>query len=135
MRKFFKKEQKREWSQERQKEFKTYKEEIKNIPKLAHFNSFQNHIVTTDASTHGLGAILWREQKDKSLKPILFAIRFLNDAEKKYAINELELLVVVCGLEQYRFSLYGREKTLKTTIRPYNRCYGKMERTNNTAPD
>ena len=46
----------------------------------------------SDASTKGLGATLWQKQKDGNLKPVGFASRFLSDTEKKYAINELELL-------------------------------------------
>ena len=70
------------WDENRQKEFEGLKEDIGKIPTLSHFNPNQKNIITTDASTHGLGAILWQEQKDKTLKPISFASRFLNDAEK-----------------------------------------------------
>ena len=79
---------------------------FEKIPQLAHFSVNEKNIVTTDASTHGLGAILWQEQKHKSLKPIAFASRFLNDAEKN-AINELELLAVVWRLEHFRLYIYG----------------------------
>ena len=71
-------------------------------------------ILSTDASAFGLRAILWQEQKDKTIKSIAFASRFLNDAEKNYAMNEFELLAVVCGLEQFRFYIDGEEVTLKT---------------------
>ena len=114
LRKLLKKETKWEWTEDRQREFEEIKQNLKRIPELAHFSKNEKNIITTDASTHGLGAILWQEQKDKSLKPIAFASRFLNDAEKKYAINELELLAVVWGLEHFRFYTYGKEVTLKT---------------------
>ena len=67
-------------------------------------------MITTDASTKGLGATLWQEQPDGKLKPICFASRFLSDTEKKYAMNELELLVVVWGLEHFRLYIYGTVK-------------------------
>ena len=53
-------------------------------------------------------------QKDKTLEPICFASKLLNEAEKENAINELELLAVVCALEHFRLYLYGKEVTLKT---------------------
>ena len=56
----------------------------------------------------------WQEQPDKSLKPIAFASRFLTDTEKKYAINELELLAVVWGLEHFRLYIYGKPIKLLT---------------------
>ena len=53
---------------------------------------------------------LWQEQPDKSLKPIAFASRFLSDTEKRYAINELELLAVVWGLEHFRLYIYTESR-------------------------
>ena len=50
----------------------------------------------------------------RKLKPIGFASRFLSDTEKKYAINELELLAVVWGLEHFRLYLYGKPIKLLT---------------------
>ena len=43
-----------------------------------------------------------KKQKDENLKQVGFASRYLSDTEKKYAINELELLAVVWGLEHFR---------------------------------
>ena len=71
-------------------------------------------MITTDASTKGLGATLWQEQPDGKLKPIDFASRFLSDTEKKYAINELKLLAVVWGLEHFRLYIYGKRIKLLT---------------------
>ena len=64
-------------------------------------------MITTDASTKGLGATLWQEQLDGTLKPIGYASRFLSSTEKKYAMNELGLLAVVWGLEHCRLYLNG----------------------------
>ena len=71
-------------------------------------------MITTDASTKGLGATLWQEQPNGTLKPIGFASRLLSDTEKKYAINELELLAVVWGLEHFRLYIYGKPIKLLT---------------------
>ena len=64
------------------------------------------NVITTDASTKGHSATLWQEQLDGKLKPIGVASRFLSDTEK-YARNQLELIAVVCGLEQFRLYIYG----------------------------
>ena len=87
---------------------------ITQLPCLAHYNVDNEKILTTVASTKGLGATLWQKQKDGNLKPIGFAIRFLSDTEKKYAINELELLAVVWGLEHFRLYIYGKPIELLT---------------------
>ena len=47
-------------------------------------------------------------------KPIGFASRLLSDTEKKYAINELELLAVVWGLEHFQLYIYGKPIKLLT---------------------
>ena len=94
--------------------FENLKQKITEIPCVAHYNSDYPNIITTDASTKGLGATLWQEQPDGKLKPIGFASRFLSDTEKKYAINELELLAVVWGLEHFRLYIYGKPNKLLT---------------------
>ena len=86
---------------------------ITQLPSLAHYNANNENILTTDGSTRGLGATLWQKQHDGNLKPIGFASRFLSDTEKKYAINELELLVV-WGLEHFRLYIYGKPIELLT---------------------
>ena len=41
---------------------------------------------------------LWQKQGNGEMKPIAFASRYLNHAEKKDSRGELELLAVVWGL-------------------------------------
>ena len=102
------------WTEEHVEAFENIKQKITDIPCLAHCNSNYPYIITTDASTKGLGATLWQEQQDGKLKPISFACRFPSDTEKKYAINELGLLAVVWGLEHFRLYFYGKRIKLLT---------------------
>ena len=102
------------WTEEHTAAFNNLKKLITQLRGLAHSNSKSENILTTDASTKGLGATLWQKQNDGKLKPIAFASRFLSDTEKKYAINELELSAVVWGLEHFRLYLYGKPIELLT---------------------
>ena len=102
------------WTKKHTQAFENLKQKITEIPCLAHYNSDYLNVITTDVSTKGLGATLWKEQPDGKIKPIGFASRFLSDTEKKYAINELELLAVVWGLEPFRRYIYGRPIKLLT---------------------
>ena len=102
------------WTEEHTAAFENLKQKITEIPYLAHYNSDYPNTITTDASTKGLGATLWQEQPDGNLKPIGFASRFLSDTEKKHAINELELLAVVWGIEHFRLYVYGKPIKLLT---------------------
>ena len=83
-------------------------------PCLAHYAKDKDTIVTTDASTTGLGITLWQKQDDGNTKRIALERRYLNDTKKKYSIGELELLALVWGLEQFRFYLYGKKVYLYT---------------------
>ena len=107
LRKLLKKQNEWNWTQEHTEAFNNLKKLITHLPCLADYNPDNENILTTDASTKRLGATLSQKQKDGNLKPIGFAGRFLSDTEKKYAINELELLAVVWGLEQFRLYIYG----------------------------
>ena len=54
------------WTKEHKKAFNKLKEGITQIPCLARCNSQSENIITTDASTKGLGANLWQKQKMES---------------------------------------------------------------------
>ena len=102
------------WTEEHTRAFENLKQKITEIPCLAHYNSDHPNVITTEANTKGLGATLWQEQPDGKLEPIGFASRFLSDIEKKYAINELDLLAVVWGLEHFRLYIYNKPIKLLT---------------------
>ena len=50
-------------------------------PCLAHYAKDKNNIVTTDASTTGLGITLWQKQVNGNTKPIAYGSRYLNETE------------------------------------------------------
>ena len=104
LRKILKKQNEWIWTEEHIEAFNNLKKLITQLPCLAHYNSNKENILTTDASTKRLGASLWQKQKDGTLKPVGFASRFLSDTEKKYAINELELLSSSVGIGAFSFT-------------------------------
>ena len=69
-------------------------------PCLANYAKDKENIVTTNASTIGLGSRLWQKQNDGNTKPIADGNRYLNETEKKNSIGELQLLAVVWVLEK-----------------------------------
>ena len=69
--------------------------------------------MTTDACNTGFGATLWQKEGE-IFRPVAFACRFLTDCERKYAINELELLGALWGLEYFRYYVYGKKAKLLT---------------------
>ena len=114
LRKLLKKYEPWNWGEEQQKDFEKIKQMLTEGPCLAHYAKDKENIVTTDASTTGLGITLWQKQHDGNTKPIAFGSRYLNNTEKKCSIGELELLAVVWGLEKFRFYFYGKKVHLYT---------------------
>ena len=101
------------WTENHQSEFETIKNNIKNLTENNHYDIKRNTIVKTDASRSGLGAVL--EQKTcNGWETISYASRFLNNAEEKYSINELELLGVVWALEHFKHYLLGHHFIIQT---------------------
>ena len=92
MRQLLEKGTKWEWTEERNTDFNNLKKELTTQPCLAHYNGNKGKIVTTDAYNTGLGIALWQRQNDGELKAIAYASCYLNDAEKKYSVGELDLL-------------------------------------------
>ena len=112
MRQLLKKGTNWEWTTDRNSDFNRIKKELTTLSCLAHYIGNKDNIVTTDECKTNLGVALLQKQGSGKLKPIAFASRYLNDAEKKYSIGELELLAVVWGLEKFRFHLYGKQVQL-----------------------
>jgi hypothetical protein len=70
-------------------------------------------ILTTDASTVGLGAVLSQIQEGIE-RPASFASRQLNKAERAYSASELETLAVVWATKYYRCYLFGKRFLVRT---------------------
>ena len=113
LRKLLKKNETWNWGTE-QEDFGKIKQMLTEGPCLAHYAKDKDNIVTTDASTVGLGITIWQKQDNGNTKPIAYGSRYLNDTEKKYSIGELELLAVVWGLVKFRFYVYGKNVHLYT---------------------
>jgi hypothetical protein len=78
------------------------------------YPDFENDFkVATDASNHGLGAVLYQE-KDGKKHYISFASRALTDSEKGYGATKRELMGVIFALRKFRYYLFGKHFKLYT---------------------
>lgn len=105
-----------EWDEHCQKSFETLKQCIISPPILQYpdFSENSEFVVQTDASNNAIGAIL----SNKNLKPIAYASRSLNKAERNYPIIEKELLAIVWAVKHFRPYLYGNHFKIQTDHRP-----------------
>ena len=81
--------------------------------------------MTTDASDHGIGAIL--TQEDGNRKMIGAASRSLSDTEKRYAYIEKESLGVVWALERFNYYIVGAPIYVETDHKPLITILGSKE--------
>jgi hypothetical protein len=97
-----------DWNQKCQESFDRIKSKLSSTPLLAFLDFKVPFILTTDASTVGLGAVLSQVQKGIE-RPVSFASRQLNKAERAYSVSELETLAVVWVTKYYRCYLFGKK--------------------------
>ncbi len=105
------------WSPECGLAFSKLKTALTSPPILAFPNFRKPFLLETDASGHGLGAILSQHQSDHSKRMVAAASRSLNRAERSYSATEREALAVVWSVKNIRPYLYGHKFTIsKLTV-------------------
>ncbi|UYV76601.1 hypothetical protein LAZ67_14001425, partial [Cordylochernes scorpioides] len=76
-------------------------------PVLGHFDESADTHLHTDASEHGIGAVLLQIQGGKE-RPIAYASKSLTKAENNYSTTEKEFLAVVGSISKFRPYLFSR---------------------------
>ncbi|XDV43040.1 hypothetical protein PO909_011592 [Leuciscus waleckii] len=90
-----KKEEPRNWTAACTEAVRTLKSQLTTLPVLAHFNPDSKTIVTCNASTQALGAVLLQEQ-DGVERPVAFTSRALTPMEQHYSVGERWFKSDVC---------------------------------------
>ena len=107
-----------QWFPEQERSFRTLKEVLCCSPLLICPNFQKTFTLQTDASGHGLGAVLSQEGLDGELHPVVFVSRKLLERETHYATIEKECLAIKWALEALQYYLLGRTFTLVTDHAP-----------------
>nr|XP_009780065.1 PREDICTED: uncharacterized protein LOC104229180 [Nicotiana sylvestris] len=95
------------------KAFVILKEHLTNAPIVISPDWSEPFEIMRDASDIAVGAILG-QKRDKIFRPIYYANRTLNEAQKNYATTEKELLAVVFAFDKFRSYLIGMKVTVFT---------------------
>ena len=107
------------WTRKCQQAFDAVKREVTSNSFLAHFNEHLPVKLVCDASSVGVGAVLAHVDEDGRERPIAYASRLLNAAEKGYSQIDKEALALVYGVKKFHMYLYGRRHfTLVTDHKP-----------------
>lgn len=105
------------WGEQQELAFTSLKTALCSFPILKLPEVDKPFIVQTDASENGIGAALLQNDGEVR-RPVAYASRKLNGAEKAYATVEKECLACVWAILKFQRYLYGKEFTLETDHQP-----------------
>ena len=107
-----------EWGPDQQNAFDTIILKLTSPPVLAYADFTKPFLVTTDASSDGLGAVLYQYQ-DGHERVIAYASRGLRASERNYPAHKLEFLCLKWALcDKFHDYLYGNTFEVRTDNNP-----------------
>ena len=106
------------WAKAQEKAYQESKNLLQSSQLLVHFDPQLPLILACDASAFGIGAVLAHRMPDGSEKPIGYASRTLNKAERNYSQLEKEGLSCVFGVKHFYSYLFGHSFELITDHKP-----------------
>ncbi|XP_041475767.1 uncharacterized protein K02A2.6-like [Lytechinus variegatus] len=115
------------WGKEQKQAFGRAKQLLNSTRVLAHYNPEEQLILACDASPYGVGAVLAHRFSDATEKPIGFASRTLNVAERRYSQLDKEGLAIVFGVKRFHQYLYGRKFEIITDHKPLLGLFGEKK--------
>ena len=101
------------WGEEHSKAFGQLKQVMTSVPVLGCPKADEPFILDTDASDFAIGGVLSQIQDGKE-RPISFASKVLNSAQRDYCTTRKELLAVVMFTRHFRHYLLGRVFLIRT---------------------
>ena len=121
------------WTETAQKAFKIVKEMITFDIVLTPYDPDLPVKLACYSSSCGLGAVISHIMGNGEERPIAFASRTLNSAEKNYAQIQKEALAIVWGVRKFYCYHLGRKVTLLTDHQPLISIFGPKKGINATA--
>lgn len=102
------------WSLDAQTAFDSLKESLLKAPVLTNPDFSRHFYIQCDASTTGIGSVLFQRDDDGVEHPIAFYSQKLNAAQRNYNTTELECLAAVLSVKKFRGYVEGHPFTIIT---------------------
>lgn len=128
LRRLLHKDTKFEWSHEQAESFRIIKKAMANIENLGFYRVEDHTAVITDASPHGLGAILVQFDECDKHRVISFGSKSLTDTESRYCQTEKEALAIVWGVERFQYYLLGKTFDIYTDCKALSFLFSKRSK-------
>ena len=91
------------WKHEQEAIFQKLKQMASSTPVLGYYDPSKPLTLSVDASSKGLGAVLFQDGK-----PLAYASRALTPTQQRYAQIEKQTLAIVYGAQKFHQFIYGR---------------------------
>ncbi|UYV82707.1 K02A2.6-like [Cordylochernes scorpioides] len=106
------------WDCSQERAFRKLKELLTTQPILAAYDVRKPTMVSSDASSYGLGAVLKQEGKNGIWRPVAYSSRTMTPTEKRYAQIEKEALAITWACERFQDFLLGKRFRIETDHKP-----------------
>jgi len=105
------------WEEPQENAYQTLKQHLLNKPVLKLPDVTKTHVLCTDSSNVGVGAVLLQEHGGVFF-PIAYASEKLSRIEQAYSTMERECLALVWAVKKFQMYLYGKPFVLETVHQP-----------------
>ncbi|UYV82532.1 hypothetical protein LAZ67_21002703, partial [Cordylochernes scorpioides] len=106
------------WDCSQERAFRKLKELLTTQPILAAYDVRKPTMVSSYASSYGLGAVLKQEGKNGIWRPVAYSSRTMTPTEKRYAQIEKEALAITWACERFQDFLLGKSFRIETDHKP-----------------
>ena len=106
------------WGEPQQKSFDKVKEALIASPILALFDPNLKSVLSADASSYGLGAVLLQRQTSGESQPVAFISRAMTPTKRRYIQIEKEALAFMWACERLSDYLVGVQFHIQTDHKP-----------------
>ncbi|UYV84182.1 hypothetical protein LAZ67_X001460, partial [Cordylochernes scorpioides] len=106
------------WDCSQERAFRKLKELLTTQHILAAYDVREPTMVSSNASSYGLGAVLKQEGKNGIWRPVAYSSRAMTPTEKRYTQIEKEALAITWACERFQDFLLGKRFRIETDHKP-----------------
>ena len=107
------------WGDYQNRAFREIKEATNSSEVLTCFDPYRETVLSADALSYGVGAVLRQKLPNGKMRPIGYVSRALTPTEQRYAQFEKEPLATMWVCEPFQHYLLGMHFSIETDHKPF----------------